>query len=627
MTHSSDGNLLSGHRRSLDGGYSATCNMVSLTPFLKEISGSKLAVRRGYESALAKILAIQHLNSGNGSLISEIEGLDERCPVKFDIDFVDTKLNIGVATTRLARRMINTDVPPCVFLGSTLSLVSATTSRFTASNGYPQISGSSTSSFLDDAEGYPLFSRTTPSTKGLSTALAQYLDQELGVNQLAVIYIADSYGFRYLADIKKATDELPNYFDLESVSLLPDLSNLSEAIEFVKATGFDHVFVAFYGEYFLDHSLMEEAIAQGAAGKHSNTKWFFGDKFLTPNDWIFDSSDPLVDAYKHASIFTADGRGSYMVPGGEYHEFAQQLKGLVEDTALDSNNDVIQKRSVTASKKKRKKTKRIRNDRVNMLKLYLETMVSDPVDKILAIEFLHELLEDDTFLHPAFLNHDIPYEYEAAIMAGLTICNSVEKEQIRNELLDTSQSLFIDGEGFQNNVIETTVRGISGDVMLDHETGTRLQNSTYYALQTFIPEAFVHDSSQIKFWKKTITKLELITNTDDEIDEHTMNTLPPSISPIPLPEIIHSLPPTMAPLPQQDPIFSLPPTLPPSLPSTLFDYPTANVVNENNFVRLIQSLAYAFPIVASVGFIIWTTINRNQQIVRASKPVSNSPKV
>ena len=51
MTDSIDsqkGNLLSGQRITLDGGVSTDCNMVSLTPFLKEISpDSIVAVRRG----------------------------------------------------------------------------------------------------------------------------------------------------------------------------------------------------------------------------------------------------------------------------------------------------------------------------------------------------------------------------------------------------------------------------------------------------------------------------------------------------------------------------------------------------------------------------------------------------
>ena len=258
-----------------------------------------------------------------------------------------------------------------------------------------------------------------------------------------------------------------------------------------------------------------------------------------------------------------------------------------------------------------------------MLKLYLETMVSDPVDKVLAINFLNELLEDDTFLDPEFLNHDIPYEYEAVIMAGLSVCNNIETQQIKNELFEapSTQPLFIGGEAFQNEVVHTTIRGISGTVMLEHTTGTRLQNSTYYTLQTLKPEATADDGSKTKFSGTTIIELELTPDTDsDETDETP--SLPPSISPIPLPDIIHSPPPTVSPLPQQDPIFSLPPTL----PSTPSDYqaPTTNVMDENNFVRLIQGLSCALPIAASLGFIIWTTVNRKQPIVRASKPVSFS---
>ena len=599
-SYSREGNLLSGHRTALDGGLLAECNMVSLTPFLKKTTDSNniVAVLRGYESALAKILAVRHLNSGNGSLVKEIDSLNNKCPVRFGIDFVDTKLNIGVGTTRLARRMVNTEVPPCVFLGSTMSIVSATTSKFTASNGYPQISGTSTASFLDNPEDYPLFSRTTPSTKGHSKAIVQYLN-ELGVHKLALIYIADSYGFHYFEDLKEAVSASnDNNFQLEGFSLLPDLSNLSEAMEFVKSTRFNCVLVSFYGEYLNNHSLMEEAIAHGVAGKHYNTTWIFEDAFLPPEDWVFDASDPMVDAYKRTSLFTASGSGSLYnnESSSRYREFATQLKALANEVVVYGNETTT----------------------MNTLQLYLETMVSDPDDKDLSIGFWEKLLVDDTFLHPEFLNHDIPYEYESVIMAGLAICNSVVGDQVEN-----AHSLFVDGEDFQKELVHTTIHGISGTVILDQTTGTRLQNSTYYTIQKLIAEDFIGNShttpneegeriQKTRFWRKKTAQVDLVAaidEADDRSDEnwvaidnshviHDGGTTPP------LPDIVRSPPPLIS--------------------ETDIRYQSSLHISmdENNFVRLIQGLSSGLPILISVGFIIWTYRYRNEPIVRASKPVS-----
>ncbi len=638
MTDSIDsrkGNLLSGQRISLDGGVLTACNMVSLTPFLKEISpDSKVAVRRGYESALAKILAIQHLNSGDGSLISEIDGLNNRCPIQFGIDFVDTKLNIGTAATRLARRMIDTDVPPCVFLGSYMSIVSATTSKFTASNGYPQISGTSTSSFLDDADDYPLFSRTTPSTKGHSKALLHYLKEELIVDQLALIYIADPYGYHYFQDLTEAirnfqTNDIQGdkdiNFDLEAFSLLPDLSNLPEAMEFVKTTGFRHVFVVFYGEYLDNHSIMKEAIAHGVAGSESNNNWLFGDDFLAPKDWVFDSSDPLVNAYKKTGIFTASGRGSAINSGDDkFKEFTKQLNTLKSSQmVMDSVRSASPptKRRKSSDRKLRKKSPIVtpstrqysENDETrSVMDAYFDSMVSDPGDKDLAIKFWEALLLDDTFLHPEFLTHDIPYEYESVIMAGLALCNNVENAKSSNALL------FVDGEDFQNELVNTSIDGISGTVTLDPKTGTRLGNSTFYTIQNLIPEDFEFVDQQIqktRFLKQQAALLEPTAGkeTNGRSDEHWVSldsndesnngsTLPPFPD---VPDI---------------PYVTQPP--PASISET--QYPLTMLMDENNFVRLIQGLSCVLSITAALGCIIWTYSCRNQPIVRASKPVSFS---
>lgn len=601
--------------------------MVSLTPFLKEISGSKLAVRRGYESALAKILAIEHLNNGDGSLVSKIDGLNERCPIRFGIDFVDTNLNIGTAAARLARRMIHTDVPPCVFLGSYMSIVSATTSRFTASNGYPQISGTSTGSFLDNADEYPLFSRTTPSTTGHARVLLKYLKEEIGTDQLALIYIADSYGYHYFQDLQLAIADMqingirdgkPNNFQLEAFSLLPDLSNLPEAMEFVRSTGFQDVFVVFYGEYLNDHSIMEKAMAHGVAGSNSNTTWLFGDDFLAPSDWIVNSSNPLVDAYNGTGIFTANGKGATIHSGdSKYREFVKQLHALKPSQAVAEtvrsasppkkvrkSNDRKDRNKVEPTTRNTRQYKNI-DEMSSIMDAYLETMISDPGDKDLAKDLWEELVRDETFLHPEFLTYDIPYEYESVIMAGLALCNSLENSKIEEA---SAPLLFVNGEEFQNELVKTTIDGISGTVILDHTTGTRLENSTYYSIQSLIPEKYTNSEQQeqkTRFWKSQSALFEPVSamdgdHTNDRNDENWVSV------------DNHAAPQ----LPDIPPIMQSPP---PSIPES--QSPTPISIDENDFVRLVQALSCVLSITAALGCIIWTYSCRSQPIVCASKPV------
>ena len=533
--------------------------------------------------------------------------------------------------------MINTDVPPCVFLGSYMSIVSATTSKFTASNGYPQISGTSTSSFLDDADDYPFFSRTTPSTIGHSKALLRYLKEELIVDQLALIHIADPYGYHYFQDLTEVIGDFQtngirgdkdNNFDMEAFSLLPDLSNLPEAMEFVKNTGFRHVFVVFYGEYLDNHSIMEEAIAHGVAGSGSYVTWLFGDDFLAPKDWVFDSSDPLVDAYKKTGIFTASGRGSAInSEDNKYKEFTKQLNALKAsrmETGSVQSASPPRKRQKSSDRKLRNKSPILtpstrqysENDETrSVMDVYFDTMVSDPGDKDLVMEFWEELVLDNTFLHPEFLTHDIPYEYESVIMAGLALCNNVENAMSKNA---SSALLFVDSEHFQNELVDTTIDGISGTVTLDPKTGTRLENSTFYAIQNLIPKDFVLVDQQIRktrFWKQQAALLKPIAGeeTNGRSDEHWVSldsnhennngsTLPPLPYISDIPYIIQSPPPSIS----------------------ESQHPSPMSIDENDFVRLIQGLSCVLSITAALGCIIWTYSCRNQPIVRASKSVSFS---
>jgi len=68
-----------------EDGTSAKCALVGLMRF----NWQKLA----YENALAMQLAIEHLNEGDSSLVPELEGLSDSCPLTFSLSFTDTRAN------------------------------------------------------------------------------------------------------------------------------------------------------------------------------------------------------------------------------------------------------------------------------------------------------------------------------------------------------------------------------------------------------------------------------------------------------------------------------------------------------------------------------------------------------
>lgn len=70
--------------------------------------------------ALGVFLAMKHLNSGDGSVIPEIEGLNNRCNIRFTTEIFDTEASERVALNKLVdltRRKPAYEQLPCAILG------------------------------------------------------------------------------------------------------------------------------------------------------------------------------------------------------------------------------------------------------------------------------------------------------------------------------------------------------------------------------------------------------------------------------------------------------------------------------------------------------------------------------
>lgn len=88
------------------------------------------------EGALAVALAIQHLNTGDGSVIPEVGGLNEKCNVRFTAEYFDSEMSESRAVDQtieiLEREPGKVDEKlPCPFLGNGRSAVTLPTSIIT----------------------------------------------------------------------------------------------------------------------------------------------------------------------------------------------------------------------------------------------------------------------------------------------------------------------------------------------------------------------------------------------------------------------------------------------------------------------------------------------------------------
>jgi hypothetical protein len=151
-----------------------------------------------HQGFVSVFLAMQHLNTGDGRVIPEVEGLNERCNLRFTTESFDTILSENVAVNHaldVMDRDPNGNLPsPCMFLGAARSTSSIAMSIVTGLDKYPMFSAISQSVALDNKEQHKYFGRHCPSQAGTVIPLIKFYRNVLGVTHLGVVHANDDYG-------------------------------------------------------------------------------------------------------------------------------------------------------------------------------------------------------------------------------------------------------------------------------------------------------------------------------------------------------------------------------------------------------------------------------------------------
>jgi hypothetical protein len=164
------------------------CHMVGISTFIDpSAEGDEKYYVLGYEAAIGTVLAVQHLNSGDGSIIREASRLNEKCPIRFTLQFIGADFDDSKAVGDVLEVLDHAPRKPSAFIGGLRSAVSAPTSLITGLYNYPQISGASTSIALDDKDSFPYFARTIPSDNASAESLILFVTQKFGLKHLAVV--------------------------------------------------------------------------------------------------------------------------------------------------------------------------------------------------------------------------------------------------------------------------------------------------------------------------------------------------------------------------------------------------------------------------------------------------------
>jgi hypothetical protein len=259
-----------------------------------------------FEDAAAVALAIQQLNTGDGSIIPEIAGLPDRCKVRFTVEYGDTQYSGGVTVKHVVQQ-VNRDPPngidvserlPCAYIGAYRSAVSIPMSIVTGVFGLPQISGASTSVDLDDKEQYSLFGRTVPSDEGNAVPFIIYMRETLNIQHLAVLNVNDSYGNAFAEGLRRAAEQYAPDMVIVQIPVDDSESSRNAAITALKDSEFRFVFCLVFDVVTHD-ALLTEAYRQGVAGDGFHN-WIMGDSFagiLDGRTFVKDSELHLAYRY------------------------------------------------------------------------------------------------------------------------------------------------------------------------------------------------------------------------------------------------------------------------------------------------------------------------------------------
>mmetsp|Transcript_18477 Transcript_18477/g.39971 ORF Transcript_18477/g.39971 Transcript_18477/m.39971 type:complete len:910 (+) Transcript_18477:305-3034(+) len=395
----------------------------------------------GYYNGLAAIsLALEHLNTGNGTIVPDLDGINQRCPLRFFTDSFDSEAQEAISVNQVISLTDRGEgqMVPCAILSATRSSISIATSVISSLRGFPEISALSTSTVLDNKEQYKLFGRTLPNDDGTSIPLLAKLNS-WNVNHIAILHMNDAYGNAFADDIRVAAQTDAPGLSIVSVPIKRDADNttISNAIQQLKASQCTYFFGIIFPTNLVDR-VMTEAYNQGVAGTGSHT-WLFSDSLgSTVTSRSFPVGSPLEKAYLGTGILQATGG----VPGTEAFDkltlSMQQLKTDEHDLAFLNDHlprDYPEGKSVNHS----------------------------------------EVTSQETFLSsPGFV---APYLYDAAVGLGLAAC----------ELTSTSEpNEYFTGEELFQAFVQREFEGTSGSVVLDPTTGSRNPRSALFSLTNFV---------------------------------------------------------------------------------------------------------------------------------------------
>lgn len=442
---------------SVDGEEIALCHLSGL--FLYTF-GDGAPWRPPFEDTAAVALAAHHLNTGDGSIVPQVQGLNRECKVRFTVEFEDTEFSGGKTLStiveQVSREPTGPERKPCAFLGAYGSAISIPSSIVTGVFDYPQISGASTSAELDDSSQYPLFGRTIPSDQGNAIPFVRYMREVLDIQHLAVVNVNDAYGNAYVDGLRTAAQEHAPDMVFHQVPMDDDPSSIEAAVTSVANTKYRFIFAVVFTNPTHD-ALMTEAFRQGVAGTGEHT-WLYGDSFSgTLDGRTFEKGSPVHLAYRGTGMLEVTGG----VPGiPAFDNYVSKIANLHNPTDLEYISSHFPK--------------------------------YDHPD----YESGPPFIDDPGFLMTITSGFS-PFMYEATVALGLAACAASSKSE------DGSFS----GSDHFEQLVGASFTSLSGKVAFDPVSGTRDPTSALYKVTNYVEEEIQEDGKSMVRFNPVVTNL------------------------------------------------------------------------------------------------------------------------
>ncbi|CAB9500603.1 Metabotropic glutamate receptor 4 [Seminavis robusta] len=521
-----------------------------------------------YKELVATEMAIHHFNNGLGTVVPEIQDIQERCPLKLSATFLDSQYTPPVIVKELTRLLTpsssssttsindqddtnnnnttihnnnDNNIPPCAVIGARTSSSTGPSSIVSGAYGLPQMSFTATSPELNDAFKYPLFGRVVPADDAAAKGAMRFLKQVVQTTHVNVLYINDAFGNHYHQAFQKEAEVYGTTAIGFPIAFPPDPKDIQQQLSKVKQNGVRHVLMVFFSDH-LD-PVMRQAVELGIAGQDADGYFwmlgistsYFGNLHLNMTD---ESDAALAHAIQGMAVLPEFGAKPNS-PG--YDRFAQAWQDNTADATVHFNQKMPTIRGV-----------------------------------------------DNCFeAGPWFFQDNDPgstahFAYDTVISMGLGACAAMMQKQ------QSEQVTSLDGETHIQAIINATFEGASGNVQLDPATKSRDPLRFSYAILNVLPN--LNETSQMV---KFDTPEVIVLTPNQELTDWDMLYLDEATR-----FVFH------------DGTSNPPPSLPP-------------ITVNKNYIGQLRILGYCcFALIAglSIGFTVWTFVNRNVKVVIASQP-------